>query len=282
VQAGARGASTTVLGTGALGFLALVGFVLLERRSAHPMLPLELFASPAFSATNLVTLAVYAALGGIFFLLVLALQVVGGFSPLQAGTALLPVTVLMLLLSVPAGEFARRFGPRLPMAIGPLVSAAGALLMLRIGPAAAYVADVLPGVSVFGLGLAICVAPLTATVLAAVEPRHAGIASGVNNAVARTAALLAVAVLPLVAGISGDDYREPAALAGGFRIALWFCAALLALGGILAATMIRGNVLANSHTRVPTTKPATNHPHCAIAGPPLATGDDPSRAERAT
>ena len=202
------------------------------------MLPLDVFASRQFTAANLVTFAVYAALAGVFFLLVLHLQVVGGFAPLVAGLALLPITVVMLLLSARAGSLAQRQGPRLLMTAGPLVAAAGILLLLRIGPGSSYAVDVLPAVTVLGLGLAATVAPLTTTVLAAASTRHAGVASGVNNAVARTAGLLAVAALPVVAGLSGQDYRDPAAFADGFRIAMLVCAGLLGLGAALSALTI--------------------------------------------
>jgi EmrB/QacA subfamily drug resistance transporter len=239
VRAGERGVTAIELGLGAAGVLALIGFVLYERRARAPMIPLGLFASAQFVAGNLVTFLVYAALSGVFFLLVLDLQVVVGHTPIAAGAALLPVTALMLVLSGPAGAVAQRIGPRLPMAIGPLVSAAGVLLTLRIGRSASYVADVLPATTVFGLGLAITVAPLTTAVLAAAAERFAGVASGVNNAVARTASLLAIAVLPLLAGLRGDDYRRPAAVDAGFHVAMIACAALLAAGGGLAALTIR-------------------------------------------
>ena len=146
-----------------------------------------------------------------FLLLVLQLQTVAGFSPLAAGTALLPVTVIMLVFSARAGALAGRIGPRLPLTIGPLISAGGLLLMLRIGADATWLLDVLPAVVVFGVGLALTVAPLTATVLDTAPDRYAGSASGVNNAVARAAGLLAVAVIPGLAGISGDDYADPVA-----------------------------------------------------------------------
>ena len=133
---------------------------------------------------------------------------------------------------------AQRTGPRLPMTAGPLVCAAGLLLMLRIGPDASYATRVLPAVLVFGLGLSLTVAPLTAAVLAAAPARHAGVASGVNNAVARTAQLLAVAALPVLAGLSGDDYRDAAAFLHGFRVAMGVSAGLLVLGGLLSALTI--------------------------------------------
>ena len=234
-----RGWSASAALTGLVGLAALVGFVVNERRSPQPMLPPGIFASRQFTAANVVTFVVYAALSGVFFFLVVDLQVVAGFSPVLAGAALLPVTLVMLLLSARAGALADRIGPRLPMTLGPWVAACGVSLLLRVGPNASYVTDVLPAVTVFGLGLALIVAPLTSTVLAAAESRHAGIASGVNNAVARVAGLVAVAVLPLIAGISGDDYQHPDSFARGFRTAVLVCSALLALGGVIAAATIR-------------------------------------------
>ncbi len=238
VRAGEQGPAALPLALGAVGLALLAGFVLVERRSDHPMLPVSIFASRQFTAANLVTFAVYAALAGVFFLLVLHLQVVGGFSPLVAGLALLPITVVMLLLSARAGAMAQRHGPRWLMTVGPLLAAVGILLLLRIGPAASYAVDVLPAVTVLGLGLAATVAPLTTTVLSAASTRHAGVASGVNNAVARTAGLLAVAALPVLAGLSGQDYRDPVAFADGFRIAMLICAGLLLLGATLSALTI--------------------------------------------
>ena len=213
------------------------------------------------------TFAVYAALGGVFFLLVVNLQVVGGFSPLLAGTALLPVTAIMLVLSARAGALAARIGPRLPMTAGPLIAAGGALLLLRVGQHASYLTRVLPAVVVFGLGLSLIVAPLTTTVLAAAATRHAGVASGVNNAVARAAGLLAVAVLPVIAGISGDDYRRPAAFAAGFRIAMLVSAGLLAAGGLIAAATISNRQVTDEAgaAAVPTHR---SH-QCGVDGPGL-------------
>ncbi|MCW2723620.1 MAG: major facilitator transporter [Frankiales bacterium] len=238
VGAGDQGASARVLAAGLLGVLGLVGFVVVERRSSHPMLPVDLFSSRQFTAANLVTFAVYAALSGVFFLLVIELQVVAGYSPLAAGVSVLPVTVAMLLLSSRAGDLAAKIGPRVPMTVGPVLCACGTLLMLRIRPGASYVTDVLPGVLVFGLGLSATVAPLTVTVLSAASTRYAGVASGVNNAVARTAGLLAVAVLPVAAGLHGRDYLDPGAFAHGFRIAMLISSALLLLGGLIAAATI--------------------------------------------
>ena len=239
IAGGERGAEPLVVAAGVVGVLALIGFAVVERRSHHPLVPPGLFASRQFTVTNLETFVVYAALGAVLFLLVLHLQVVAGFSPLAAGTSLLPLTVLMLALSSRSGALAARIGPRLQMTAGPIVAAAGMLLMIRIGPDASYVADVLPAVVVFGLGLTMLVAPLTATVLASAPSEHAGAASGVNNAVARTAGLLAVALLPPIAGLTGDVYRDPAAFSDGFHLAAMIGAGLLVAGGVLAAVGIR-------------------------------------------
>ncbi|MBV9323522.1 MAG: MFS transporter [Chloroflexi bacterium] len=246
-----------------LGLLALAAFVVNEHRSPNPMVPPDMFRRRQFTASNVVTFLVYAALGGLFFFLVIDLQVVAGFSPILAGAALLPVTLIMLLLSSRAGALSARIGPRLPMSGGPLVAAVGVLLLLRIGPGASYVTDVLPGVTVFGLGLALIVAPLTTTVLAAAGADHAGVASGINNAVARAAGLLAVAVLPLIAGISGDAYQQPEAFAAGFRIAVITCAVLLSAGGLTAALTIQNPPVVQAE------KPSARRHFCAVDGPPL-------------
>jgi EmrB/QacA subfamily drug resistance transporter len=175
------------------GVAAGAAFVVLERRRGRhperipPMLPLGIFKSRQFTAINLITFVVYGAMGAVFFLLVLDLQVVAGFTPLQAGISLLPSTVALLLLSSRAGALAQRFGPRWLMTGGLLLAAAGLALLIRIGPHTSYVTDVLPAVLLFGIGLSMTVAPLTATVLASADERHAGVASGVNNATARAA-----------------------------------------------------------------------------------------------
>lgn len=216
------------------GVVALVSFVVIERRSRHPMLPLSLFRSAQFSGANLTTLAVYAALGGAMFLVVLQLQEAVGYSALEAGSSLLPITILMLVLSPRAGQLAQRTGPRLPMTIGPLIVAVGLLLVGRIEPGRSFWDAVLPGTIVFGLGLSLTVAPLTAAVLAAVDERHIGVGSGVNNAVARLAGLLAVAVLPAVADVGASG-----ASSDGFTAAMRISAAVCAAGGLIAFVTIR-------------------------------------------
>ncbi len=221
-----------------LGILSSVGFVIVELRSKHPMLPLRIFRARQFTAANLVTFTVYGGFGAVFFLLLIQLQVVSGFSPLAAGVSILPITILMLVLSPSSGALAQRIGPRLQMSLGPAVCAAGLLLMLRVGVDASYITDVLPGVTVFGLGLSVMVAPLTATALAAAPAENAGLASGVNNAVARAAGLLAIAVLPAIAGISGTDNTRPTAFNAGFDRAMWASAIILLVGAIIAAVSI--------------------------------------------
>jgi EmrB/QacA subfamily drug resistance transporter len=225
------------------GIAALAAFVVAERGRPNPMLPLDIFRSRQFSAANLVTFAVYAALGGFFFLMVAFLQISMGYSPIAAGAATLPVTGVMLAFSARAGALAQRIGPRIPLTVGPLVIAAGFLLMTRIGPGDAYVSSVLPAILVFAAGLTLVVAPVTATVLAAADSRHAGIASGINNAVARVGSLLAVALLPTIAGLTGDSFYDPASMTDGFRIAMVSCAVLAAAGGVLAWLTISSDVL---------------------------------------
>jgi len=221
------------------GVVALGLFVLVERRSPHPMLPLEVFSNRLFTATNFVTFAVYAALSGVFFVLVVSLQVVAGFSPITAGAALLPVTIIMLFLAARGGALGQRIGPRIPMTVGPLVSAAGVLAMARVEPGETYLTGVLPGTVLLGLGLSLTVAPLTSTVLGAVDVRYAGIASGVNNAVARAAGLIAVAAVPLIAGITPAVYANPVRFGQAATTAMLACAGLLAVGGLLSWATVR-------------------------------------------
>lgn len=249
-----------------LGVVLLGLFVAIELRSDHPLVPPGLFASRVFSAANLVTLVVYAALGGVFFLLVLQLQLVAGYSPLAAGTATIPITLVMLMLSSTAGRWAQRHGPRIPMTAGPVLAAAGLLLLMRVDTNAQYLLDVLPGVLVFGLGLAALVAPLTGAVLGAVPAGAAGIASGVNNAVARSAQLLAVAALPSLAGLSNRSFGDPAAFAAGFRTAMWICVGLLLAGAAVAAALL-GNPK-RPRIREPETVDCLLH--CAVTGPAVA------------
>jgi EmrB/QacA subfamily drug resistance transporter len=180
------------------GLVLLVAFVLWERGSPQPMMPLDLFKIRNFSVGNLTTLTLYAGLGVATFFLVLFIQQVGGYTPIEAGLSLLPITIMMFLLSRRFGALADRVGPHLFMGGGPIVAGLGLLLLARTNASADYITQILPGVLVFGLGLSMTVAPLTATVLSSVEPGHSGLASGVNNAVARIAGLLAIAALGAV------------------------------------------------------------------------------------
>jgi EmrB/QacA subfamily drug resistance transporter len=264
--------SAAVLGSLLVGVAGLAGFVWQEHRARMPMLPLDIFRSRLFSATNAVTFLVYAALSGVFFWLVLELQIVVGFAPRAAGLSLLPSTLVMLALSARMGALAERIGPRIPMTVGPLLAAAAVALMTRIDETSSYWPDVLVPVTLFGLGLACTVAPLTATVLAAASVAHAGVASGVNNAVARVAGLLAVAVLPVVVGLSGEGYREAAELEPAFRTAMWWSSAVLAAGGLLAAALVR-RPPAPAEAAPPTV--GAHAYYCPLDAPPLR---DPAAA----
>jgi EmrB/QacA subfamily drug resistance transporter len=269
--------SPRILLAAVAGVAALVAFVLWERRSRHPMLPLDIFAARQFTAANLVTFVVYGALGGALFLMPIQLQRVVGFSPLASGVALIPITLVMLLLSARAGRLSARIGPRLPMTLGPLLMAAGFALFTRIGPGSSYLADVLPGMLVFAFGLTLTVAPLTATVLAAAPTEHAGMASAVNNTVARAAGLLAVAVLPVAAGITGAGALDPDRFNDGFDMAVMIAAALCAVGGLISWFGIRNPAPEPEPTptagelvpaREPT--PADRHPiSCPLTAPPV-------------
>jgi predicted MFS family arabinose efflux permease len=255
-----------------VGVAAAAGFIVTERRRTRspekipPMLPLDVFASRQFTVINLITFLVYGAFGGLLFLLVLQLQVVAGFSPLKAGSALLPVTVLMLALSARSGSLAQRVGPRWLLTVGITGLAIGMALMSRIGLGASYLTDVLPAVVVFGLGLTLTVAPLTATVLASADVRHAGVASGVNNAVARAAGLVAVAALPAAVGLGAASYHEPARFNHGFDLATTICAIVLLIAAVLAAAFVDNSVLrpegaAPAAPEVPVS--------CTVGAPPL-------------
>jgi EmrB/QacA subfamily drug resistance transporter len=190
-----RGWGAVVVAPLVAGVLAAIAFIAHEARTRAPMLPLSLFGHRNFTIGNVATLTFYAGLGALTFVLPLFLQQTGGYSAVATGVALLPITLVMFFLSRRFGGLADRIGPRLPMGIGPLVAGAGALLLLRVDRRADYATQLLPALLVFGLGLSITVAPLTSTVLGAVDQDHAGVASGTNNAIARVAGLIAVAAL---------------------------------------------------------------------------------------
>jgi len=260
---GARHFGPVQLAAAVVGAASLAAFVAIERRHPQPMLPLGLFRSRQFTGANLTTLTVYSGLGGTIFLVVLELQIGLGYSALAAGLSLLPVTLLMLTLSARFGALAQRTGPRLPMTVGPLIVAGGLVALSRIHPGSHYVTSILPGAVIFGLGLAMTVAPLTAAVLAAVDEAHVGVGSAVNNAVARLAGLLSVAVLPALVGLQTS---QAAVLTTGYQKATLIAAGLAASGGLIAFVTIRRSV-----PLVPATQPALIQ---GCNSPDLVTGED--------
>jgi EmrB/QacA subfamily drug resistance transporter len=261
-------ASPAVLTMALLGVAGLVAFLAREHRAAAPMLPLSIFRERQFAATSAVTFIVYAALTGATFLLPLVLQVVSGYSPLASGLALLPLTVIMLALSARSGQLATQIGPRLQLSVGPFIVGAGLAMLTFSTSGPGYVAHVLPAIIVFGVGIAITVAPLTSTAMSSAPAQHAGIASAVNNDLARFGGLLAVAILPALAGITGQAYLHPDALAAGFRIAALISGGLCAAGGLLAAVTITNPGLSSQ----PAGASAPGHClHCGLDAPPLTT-----------
>ena len=229
-----------------VGVACFALFVLWQARARHPMLELSLFRIRNFRVANLTTLAAYAGLIGGLFFVGLFLQQVAGYSAIEAGLATTPVSLILFVLSPRWGKLASGTGPRLPMCLGPIVGGVGLIMLLRVGAESSYVADVLPAILVFGLGLSATVAPLTATVLDSVEERHVGIASGVNNGIARVAGLLAIAVLGAVisakfgAAVGGDagsnplTASEPDASTAAFHLGVVIAGILMIAGGIFA------------------------------------------------
>ena len=265
VELPVRGASDPlVVGAAVVGLAALAVFGLTQTRGRAPMVPGEMFTNRTFVVANAYTCLVYAVLGGVIVLLVVQLQTSLGYTPIQAGLAGLPITLLMLVLSARSGRTAQQYGPRAQLVIGPLLLATSLLLMRQIVPGAGYVEAVLPAVAVFGLGLAVLVAPITATALAAAADRHAGVASGVNNAIARTGSLLAIAVLPLVAGLRGTDYADPVALTAGWQTALLVTAVITAAASALAL-LVDNHVLAGP--AVVAERPASAEQRTVAGGP---------------
>jgi EmrB/QacA subfamily drug resistance transporter len=221
-----------------VGLAVLAGFVRVEARVEMPMMPPSLFRIRTFSVGNIVTFVIYAALGGAMFLVVVVLQESLGYSALQAGAALLPLTIALLLLSSRVGGLVPVVGPRLLLGLGGLVTGIGLLLLVLVAPERSYVLGVLPGVLVFALGMCLVVAPVTTTVLGDVDQERSGVASGVNNAVARVASLVAVALLPLVSGIATAATDE--ALLTGFRTAMVISGVMCLLGGLVAWVALPG------------------------------------------
>jgi EmrB/QacA subfamily drug resistance transporter len=223
------------------GVVLFAGFVLYERHTPEPMVKLELFAVRNFTVTNLETFAMYAGLSILFFFLVIFLQQVAGYSALRSGLTTIPVTILMFLLSSRFGALATRYGPRLFMGTGPLIAACGTLWLLRAGLHTSYVGVVLPALVVFGTGLSITVAPLTTTVLAEADESDAGIASAINNAVARVAGLVGIGAVGVVVAHSliGDSFGRSQSSVHAFHEAVMSCALLLVVGGLTGAAGIR-------------------------------------------
>ncbi len=256
--------SPVVLGVLGTGIAALIAFVIVELHVRAPIVPLTIFKSRQFSATNAVTLLIYGMLGGVFFLVPIELQQVSRYSPTAAGASLLPATALMFLLSSRSGALSARIGPRLQMSVGPLLMAVGMALLARVDASGGYLLEVLPAVLCFGFGLSVTVAPLTATALSSAPAERTGLASAVNNTVARTGSLLAVAILPALAGITGDSYLHPSVFETGFQHAALIAAVVCAGAGLLAAATIRN----------PRTPPAAHpllegHYHCDLDATPL-------------
>jgi EmrB/QacA subfamily drug resistance transporter len=276
IQASA-GLTPAVITAAALSLTAAGAFAAVERRSSHPMLPLELFRSRQFASATALALVTYAALGGVIFLFVAFLQISLGYTALQAGAATLPITILLLIGSSPSGAIAQRIGPRIPLTAGAVLTGAGLLLLAQIHRGDSYVA-VLPSLAVFGAGLAALITPITATVLASVDARHSGIASAVNNALSRLGQMIAVAALPLAAGLSGANFQNPVKLAAGFPVAMTVAAGTAFAAALLAWTTIRDDAL---NLPEPDAKPAARHLSpsvqrlCAVAGTPLVTSPHP-------
>src|SRR5216684_6023949 len=223
------------------GIVAFSSFLVYERRTAEPMLKLELFARRNFAIANLETLTMYAGLSILFFFLVIFLQQVAGYSALRSGLTTIPATLIMFALSRRFGALADRYGPRLFMCAGPLIAAAGILLFLRVGMHVSYARDLLPGLLVFSIGLSMTVAPLTATVMADANEGDAGIASAINNAIARVAGLVGISVIGVVIAskLVGDTFTTNAASVRAFHEAIAICGALIAVGGLAGALGIR-------------------------------------------
>ena len=217
------------------GILAFILFIAYEKRTPHAMLPLSLFKQRNFAVGNIATIAIYGGLSIATFLIAIFVQQIGGYSAVQAGLALLPVTIIMFLLSPRFGALSGKYGPRLFMSTGPIIGGIGFLLMLKVDESINYLTDLLPGVLLFGLGLAVTVAPLTSAILGAINPKQAGIASAVNNAVARVAGLAAIAAIGVVIG--------PSLTVEGFRQGVLIMAFLLIAGGVVSALGISNRKL---------------------------------------
>jgi MFS family permease len=261
------GAGLTSPGFAAAAALAVLSsaiFAVAERRSSHPMLPPAIFAPAQFRAANAVTFVTNGALGGFAFVFIPALQIVAGYSPVVAGSALVPVTAVTLLLSGASGRLAQRIGPRPPLVAGCLVCAGASMFAVRIGPDTGYWTVVFPVAVLFGLGLASLIPPLTASAMNSAPDSLAGLASGVNNAVARVAGLIWIAALPPITGLTGAAYTDPAKFQSSFGQISWTCAAAFACAAVLAAAFITGP-RHSTPERPALTQTAVPHLACPIA-----------------
>jgi EmrB/QacA subfamily drug resistance transporter len=229
-----RGWDLAVAGSLAGGVLALVAFVVWEMLEPQPMLPLRLFRLRNFTVTNIETFALYGGLGAFFFFLVLYLQQVAGYSPFRSGLATLPVTLVMFVVSRYAGKYSMRFGPRWFMALGPAIAGFSVLMLSRAPTHLDYLVDLLPVLVGFSIGLSLTVAPLTTTVLSDAGPSDAGIASGVNNAIARVAGLVSIAVVGIAAAGGTSHLTKH-----GFHVAMVVTGILIVAGGVIGAAGIR-------------------------------------------
>jgi EmrB/QacA subfamily drug resistance transporter len=252
----------------ALAVLSSAAFAVAEWRGRYPMLPLAIFAPVQFRAANAVTFVVNGALGGFAFVFIPALEIVAGYSPVVAGSALVPVTVVTLLLSGTSGRLSQRIGPRLPLVAGCLLCAVASILALRIGPHAGYWTAVFPLALLFGLGLAALMPPLTASAMNAAPDSMAGLASGVNNAVARVAGLLWIAALPPITGLTGAAYTDPAQFRSSFGQISWICAGAFACAAVLAATFISRPGRPASASRTALIQTPAPHLACPVAFQP--------------
>jgi MFS family permease len=245
-------------------------FAVTEWRKSHPMLPPAIFRPAQFRAANAVTFVTNGALGSFAFVFIPALEITAGYSPVVAGSALVPVTVVTLLLSGASGQLAQRIGPRPQLVAGCLLCTVASLLAVRLGPHAGYWTVVLPVALLFGLGLASLIPPLTASAMNSAPDSLAGLASGVNNAVARVAGLLWIAALPPITGLTGASYTDPVQFQSSFAQISWICAAAFACAAVLSAIFITG-----PRGPAPAPRPAivqTPVPHlaCPIAFGPRA------------
>jgi EmrB/QacA subfamily drug resistance transporter len=246
------------LAVGVFGAAALGGFVWRTSRSPYPLVPPSLFRRRQFAVANVATVLLYSAIGVTFFLVAYQLQVGAGWSALRAGTALIIPTLLMLMFSARSGQVAQRFGPRLQLSVGPILTGAGLLLLTRIGPDSSWISNVLPGSLVFGVGIVTFVAPLTATVIGSVSSDYVSVASTVNNAVARTASLAALAVIPVVSGLW--KAVSESALTSAFHTSMVIAAILAASAGPLSLITLRRHTPGRASAR---------EMSCPVDGPPL-------------